>query len=45
MNKKNPKSIKIEYKVELIKMLTAYIQKESSIFEKDIEEWQISDEE
>lgn len=27
MNKKDPKAIKLEYKIELVKMMTSFIQK------------------
>ncbi len=46
MNEADPQSIKSEYKLLLIKLLTNFIQRESPIFEKeDIQEWYFSKEE
>jgi hypothetical protein len=39
MNELDPQSIKSEYKLLLIRLLTNFIQRESPIFQQDIQKW------
>jgi hypothetical protein len=45
MNEIDPQSIKSEYKLLLIRLLTNFIQRESPIFQQDIQKWYFAKEE
>lgn len=45
MNEADATSINQEYKLIVINLLTNYIERESKVFEKNIQDWFLSEEE